>query len=342
MTYLKEQSTVFKGFLSVKRYEIGIYLAMILIFGALFILGRLPLEFYFYGVLLTGFLFTGYLIAQFTQYNNRYKTLKYIEIQPLTVLKELKTSIDPSEKYLLEEIQHLMEQIDEFRYSQQEKNTEQMDYFTLWLHQIKTPIAAMSLLMQQNKENPQLTKKVQQELIRVENYTHMALNYLKLEQAEKELDLGKVDLDRVIKRTLKKFSILFIYNRIALDYQPLEKSVLSDENWLLILVEQILSNSLKYTPENGTIKIYMDPHKENQLIIEDTGIGIRSEDLPKIFEKGYSGWNGKIQEKSTGLGLFLSKKICQRLGHKLTVQSEIGKGTIISIDLNQENLEIFG
>lgn len=341
MTYLKEQSTILISFLSVKRYEIGIYVSMIFIYGILFILGRLPLEFYFYGILLTLFLFLGFLIVQFVRYNQRYKILKYIETQPLTVLKELKTSVDPSEKFLLEEIDQLIEDIEEFRYSQQEKNTEQMDYFTLWLHQIKTPIAAMSLLMQQNKENPALAKKVQQELIRVENYTHMALNYLKLEQAEKELDLDEVNLDRVIKKALKKYSILFIYNRIKLDYQPLKKSELSDENWLLILIEQILSNSLKYTPEEGTIKIYMDPHLENQLIIEDTGIGIRSEDLPKIFEKGYSGWNGKIQEKSTGLGLFLSKRICQRLGHKLTIQSEVGQGTRVSIDLNRKTVEIF-
>lgn len=341
MTNLKEQSVLLRAFLSAKRYEIGIYLSMVLIFGILFILGRLPLEFYFYGVLLTGFLFLSFLIIQSVQYTKRYTILKYIETQPLTVLKELEQSIDPSEKYLLGEINHLMTQIEELRYSQQEKNTEQMDYFTLWLHQIKTPIAAMSLLMQQNKENPVLSKKVQQQLIRVENYTHMALNYLKLEQSGKELDLDKVDLDLVIKKTLKKFSIIFIYNRITLDYQPLGKSVLSDEKWLLILVEQILSNSLKYTPENGHIKIYMDPLKEKKLIIEDNGIGIRSEDLPKIFEKGYSGWNGKIQEKSTGLGLFLSKKICQRLGHTLNIQSKLNQGTMVRINLDQEKLEIF-
>ncbi|MGE7366972.1 sensor histidine kinase [Desemzia incerta] len=341
MTYLKEQSAVFRGFLSVKRYEIAIYLSMVILYGVLFILGRLPLEFYFYGILLTGFLFLVFLIVQFIQYNKRYKILKYIETQPLTVLKELAPSIDPSEQYLIEEINHLMDEIEKFHYSQQEKNTEQMDYFTLWLHQIKTPIAAMSLLMQQNNENTDLTKKVRQELIRIENYTHMALNYLKLEQAEKELDLDEVELDRVIKKALKKFSILFIYNQITLEYQSLEKKVLSDENWLLILIEQILSNSLKYTPKKGQIKIYMDPQQENHLIIEDTGIGIRSEDLPKIFEKGYSGWNGKVQEKSTGLGLFLSKKFCRRLGHKLTIQSEVGKGTRVSIDLNHEIVEIF-
>lgn len=341
MTRRQQFGKQIKAFLSVKRYEIGLYLSMILIFGLLFILGRLPLDFYFYGVLLTGFFFLVFLVVHFLRYTKRYQSLQYIENQPLTVLRELETSIDPAEKYLLKEVEHLLEQLNDFEQIQQEKTTEQMDYFTLWLHQIKTPIAAMSLLMQQNQENPALTKKVRQELMRVEDYTHMALNYLKLEQTGKELDLGEVELDQLIKKALKKFSILFIYNRISLEYQPLHQIVLSDEKWLFVLIEQILSNSLKYTPEQGTIKIYMDPDKENQLVIEDTGIGIRSEDLPKIFEKGYSGWNGKIHEKSTGLGLFLSKKICQRLGHRLDIQSELGKGTAVRIDLNQEKLEIF-
>lgn len=337
----RQLGKLIQAFLSVKRYEIGIYLVLMLTFGTLFILGRLPLEFYFYGVLFTGFFFLGFLVFHFFGYQKRYRSLEYIESQPLDVLRELETSIDPSEKYLLEEIELLLEKSTEDKLVQQEKNTEQMDYFTLWLHQIKTPIAAMSLLMQQNQENPVLTKKVRQELIRVEDYTHMALNYLKLEQNGQELDLGEIDLDQLIKKALKKFSILFIYNRISLDYQPLQQTILSDEKWLLVLVEQILSNSLKYTPEQGTIKIYMDPNEANQLIIEDSGIGIRSEDLPKIFEKGYSGWNGKIQDKSTGLGLFLSKKICQRLGHQLYIQSKLGQGTVVRIDLDQKKLEIF-
>ncbi|MBM6614349.1 sensor histidine kinase [Desemzia sp. RIT804] len=341
MTRPGQHRKLIKAFLSVKRYEIGIYVGLMLTFGSLFILGRLPLEFYFYGVLFTGFFFLGFLLFHFFRYQKRYRSLEYIESQPLAVLRELETSIDPSEKYILEEIEFLLEQLTEEKLLQQEKNTEQMDYFTLWLHQIKTPIAAMSLLVQQNQENPLLTKKVRQELIRVEDYTHMALNYLKLDQTGKELNLGEVDLDQLIKKALKKFSILFIYNRISLDYQPLQQTVLSDEKWLFVLVEQILSNSLKYTPEQGVIKIYMEPDQENQLIIEDSGIGIRSEDLPKIFEKGYSGWNGKIQEKSTGLGLFLSKKICQRLGHKLDIQSRLGQGTVVRINLKQEKLEIF-
>ena len=179
---------------------------------------------------------------------------------------------------------------------------------------------------------------MEQELVQIENYTHMALNYLKIEQSCSDLDFAQVSLDRVIKETVKKSSILFIYKHIQLDYQEIDKSVLSDEKWLKVLVEQIVSNSLKYTPEGGKIKIYMSPTTEDQLIIEDTGIGIRSEDLPRIFERGYSGFNGRIHEKSTGLGLFLSQEITKRLGHGMSIESNVGKGTKVMIDLARTSL----
>ena len=179
---------------------------------------------------------------------------------------------------------------------------------------------------------------MEQELLRIENYTHMALNYVRIEQSGTDLDFADVSLDRVIKETVKKFSILFIYNHIQLDYRETAAIILSDEKWLRVLVEQILSNSLKYTPEGGIIRIYMSPTQEQQLIIEDTGIGIRSEDLPRIFERGYSGFNGRIHEKSTGLGLFLSQEITKRLGHNLIIESTLGKGTKVMIDLAREPL----
>src|SRR5690606_38400569 len=123
----------------------------------------------------------------------------------------------------------------------------------------------------------------------------------------------------------------------TLDYQPLKTTVLSDGQWLQILLEQLLSNSLKYTA-SGSISIYLDPGREQTLIIEDTGAGIRTEDLPKIFNKGYSGLNGRLHEKSTGIGLFLSKKICKRLGHELTIESELGKGTRAAVSLARKEL----
>lgn len=339
---MKERTgKVIAAYLATKRYEIGIYIFMLALFGTLFILGRLPMVFFWYGLELSAFFLFLFMVLGYFRYAKRYRAFQFIEYHPLATLKEAAASIDPTEVYLRQEISYLLEQLHEIELLQQEKNAEQMDYFTLWLHQIKTPIAAMSLLLQQQQDNPEWNRKAKQELLRIEEYTHMALNYLKLEQSGKDLNLEEVALDTVIKKALKKFSISFVYNQISLDYEELQTTVLSDEKWLLVMLEQILSNSLKYTPKKGTVTIKLNPENPTQLVIEDTGMGIRAEDLPRIFEKGYSGWNGKVQEKSTGLGLFLSKRVSQRLGHPITIQSELDKGTQVSIDFSQQQLEIF-
>lgn len=198
-------------------------------------------------------------------------------------------------------------------------------------------MAAISLLLQRQEGAVEGQKKIEQELIRLEDYTHMALNYLKLEDVGKEMDLEYVEVDEVIKETIKKYAILFIYNDIKLEYEELRLSVLSDRKWLQVLIEQLLSNSLKYT-KKGTIRIYK---LEDAIVIEDTGSGIRKEDLPRIFEKGYTGFNGRLHEKSTGLGLFLSRKICERLGHQLTIHSIENQGTNAKIDFYREKFNSF-
>ena len=263
--------------------------------------------------------------------------MERLDTDPIETLKQLSSTRDSSEVFFHLKIENLIEEIQQIKKESLQRSTSQMDYFTLWLHQIKTPISAISLLMQRDTQS-KFRHPMEQELLQIENYTHMALNYLKIEQSRSDLDFAQVSIDRVIKETVKKFSILFIYDRIQLDYQETDETVLSDEKWLKVLVEQILSNSLKYTPEGGKIKIYMSPSKEGQLIIEDSGIGIRSEDLPRIFERGYSGFNGRIHEKSTGLGLFLSQEITKRLGHVILIESTVGKGTKVMIDLARTSL----
>ncbi|QBP43131.1 HAMP domain-containing histidine kinase [Paenisporosarcina antarctica] len=239
----------------------------------------------------------------------------------------------------MEKLDSLLRDLRELENLHADRQADQLDYFILWLHQIKTPISAISLLNQSSASKE--VKQIAQELLRLEDYTHMALNYVKLEESGAEMDLEEVDMDEIIKKAVKKYSILFIYKGIKLDYRTVGMQVLSDGQWLQNLLEQILSNSLKYTPSSGTIYIYKDTNNEQTLVIEDNGIGIRPEDLPKIFNKGYSGLNGRLHEKSTGLGLFLSKKICQRLGHQLDIQSEQGTGTRVLIDMSRKELEVF-
>lgn len=337
MTKLSK-SAVLKDFLLAVRQQFLVFGGMIVIFGLVHVLGKLPMGLFLYSMELAVFFFSAYLIVQYIRYAKRCELIRNLQTASAASLEEVAAGADPADRLYLEKLALLLRELRELENHHAERQADQLDYFTLWLHQIKTPISALSLLNQSSASKE--VKGIAQELVRLEDYTHMALNYVKLEEAGAEMDLSEVDLDSIIKRAIKKYSILFIYKGIKLDYKPLQLNVLSDGQWLQVLVEQILSNSLKYTPD-GTISIYQNPHKEQTLIIEDNGIGIRSEDLPKVFNKGYSGLNGRLHEKSTGLGLFLSKKICRRLGHSLNIQSEPGKGTRVAIDMSRRELEIF-
>lgn len=331
-------SAVLNNFLQAIRHQVVVFAGMAVIFGLIFVLGRLPLDLFLYTMELSLFLFTVFLLVQYIRYTKRYERLQELQTANSDKVEKLLESVDSADKLYIEKLAAVMREQREAETVHADRQADQLDYFTLWLHQIKTPISAISLLNQSSSGKE--ARRISQELLRLEDYTHMALNYVKLEEPGSELDLSQVDLDGVFKKALKKYSILFIYNGIKLEYEPLQMTVLSDEKWLQNLLEQLLSNSLKYTP-NGKISIYKDPGEEQTLIIEDTGIGIRPEDLPKIFNKGYSGFNGRLYEKSTGLGLFLSKKICERLGYKLDIQSELGKGTKVLIDLSREELRVF-
>lgn len=334
----ESRRALFKSFLQSVRPQLFVFVGMAVIFGVIYFLNGQPLVLFLYSLQLSAFLLLIYLFIHYFQYAKRYKLISSLGLVNASRLEDLQSNSGPVDRLYIEKLEILLAQLRESENLHAERQTDQLDYFTLWLHQIKTPISAISLLTQSSRAKE--AKQVSQELVRLEDYTHMALNYIKLEEPGMELELLLVDVDDVIKKTIKKYSILFIYKGIRLDYQPLDMKVLSDGKWLQILLEQVLSNSLKYTPQ-GTISIYWDLVQAETLIIEDTGIGIRSEDLPKIFNKGYSGMNGRLHEKSTGLGLFLSKKICQRLGHRIVISSQPGIGTRAAIDMSRADLQVF-
>lgn len=208
--------------------------------------------------------------------------------------------------------------------------TERNDYYLLWAHQIKTPIAAMKLLLDGRTDGLLLTK----ELFKIEQYVEMVLHYLRLESISSDLLLKSYDLCTMVRQTVKKFSVLFIDSRLRLNLEEFHVTVITDEKWLCFVLEQILSNSIKYT-RTGGISVYMEPGREKTLVIADTGIGIRSEDLPRIFDRGFTGYNGRMDKKSTGLGLYLSKQVMNRLSHGLRVESAAGKGTKVYLELER-------
>ena len=204
------------------------------------------------------------------------------------------------------------------------------EYYTVWAHQIKTPIAAIRLALQ-NEDTP-LSRRLTGEVGRVEQYVQMALTYLRLGSDSSDYVIRSCALDDIVRPAVRRFAGEFIQRKIQLNYQMLNYTVITDEKWLGFVVEQVLSNALKYTPQ-GSVSIYMEP--EGVLCIRDTGIGIAPEDLPRVFEKGYTGYNGRSHRKASGLGLYLCREILTRLGHSVSAESQVDHGTTICIDLRQ-------
>ena len=210
---------------------------------------------------------------------------------------------------------------------------ESMDYYTTWVHQIKTPISVMRMTLE--GEDTEEHRELSAELFRIEQYVEMVLSYLRLDSDSSDYVFQEYDLDSIIRQAVHKYAPLFVRKKLRLSYEPVNVKVLTDEKWLLFILEQILSNSIKYTQE-GSVSITLTPDKV--LNISDTGIGIAPEDLPRIFERGFTGYNGRSDKKSTGLGLYLCKKPAGRLSHKISVQSKPGAGTVVSIDLDTKML----
>ena len=208
---------------------------------------------------------------------------------------------------------------------------EMVDYYTAWVHQIKTPIAAMRLTLQPD-DTPN-ARRLMSQLLRIEQYVDMVLMYLRLDEGTSDYVIRACDLDGIIRQSLRKFAGEFIDRRLTLHYEPLHLSVVTDEKWLGFVVEQVLSNALKYTPEGGSITI--DAEAPATLCIRDTGIGITAEDLPRIFDRGYTGRNGRTYRQASGIGLYLCRRICRDLGHTITASSAAGEGTVLRLDLSR-------
>ena len=277
------------------------YLLVCIVFITISVLATLEIEYVFLGIEILGFILLIYLIVHWFQY------------QKLSDVKDDNERLLNENKNLKSE---MLNQKDDLN-----------AYFLMWLHQIKTPMTVSKLLLE--KPDDTTNTKLKMQLMYIEQYINMAMNYLKMIDYSTDMDITQVNLDDIIKNLLKKYSLLFIHNHISLEYQSNVTHVVSDSQWLTILIEQILSNALKYT-ENGKIAIqYLE--EKHALEIRDTGIGIRSEDIPKIFDRGYSGFNGRMNEKSSGLGLYLARKISERLNIQIEVESKLSKGSIFRL-----------
>lgn len=210
------------------------------------------------------------------------------------------------------------------------REQDSLDYYTAWVHQIKTPIAVMKLKLAD--DTPQ-NRELSEELFRIEQYVDMALQYIRLDSTTTDLVIREYQLDDLIKESIHKYAAQFIGKKVGLDYEPSGRVIVTDRKWFSCIVDQLISNAVKYTP-SGKVSVRVS---DNCLVISDTGIGIAPEDLPRIFEKGYTGLNGRIGEKSSGLGLYLANKAANLLRLTITVDSRVGEGSSFSIGIVREN-----
>lgn len=336
------------GYLTFHRGPLGLFLLFILIYAAIFYLYRLPVEAVLYGALLYAAAAAPLLIARHRRGRRKKEVLRRIQ-RELTDEPEqfdFRQVFDPcgscpeAETALEQQYQELLFLLsrDRERLSDRiaKERGEMVDYYTMWVHQIKTPIAAMRLLLQSRSEPG--GGELEEQLFKIEEYVNMVLQYLRLDE-KSDLLLRPCELDGLIRQAVRRYAGMFIRNKLKLTYGGVDCTVLTDEKWFVFVLEQLLSNAVKYT-KTGGVSIYLEDGPEQALVIEDTGIGIAPEDQPRIFEKGFTGYNGRQDKKSTGIGLYLCRLALNRLSHTISVESEPGKGTKMRIGLQRTELSV--
>lgn len=332
-----------KGYM---RDRAAMFGCLLICYGTLFLIGYLydiPFEKTRYIAEFSGAGVFLCLLVDILKYAERWKELKRCIATSDTYPGMFYTVPGDLEALYRSMIAKMRQEKEELIFEDQKRYTEMMDYYGMWAHQIKTPIAAMRILVQsgmdreENEENQKLFRQLQMELFKTEQYVEMVLSYLKIGDIAKDMVLERCDLGKVVRQAVKKYSRLFILQKLSLEMGEIAEIVLTDEKWLSFVVEQILSNALKYT-KSGSVSIYLE--QEGVLVIKDTGIGISAEDLPRIMEKGYTGYNGRIDKRSTGIGLYLCKKVMDKLHHQLRIDSEDGKGTKVVLDLRRTQLDL--
>lgn len=317
------------------RRTAAVFVMFSLIFAAVFSLYSLETEAVLYASLLCLALGAGVLAVNFYGFCKQHKERERLLENIPVIDDELPEPYTLAESDYLEMIKKLRESNAANVTKYRNERTESIDYYTAWVHQIKTPISVMQMILQ--SEDSEEHRELSAELFRVEQYVEMALCYFRLDSDSSDFLFRQYSLDKIIRSSVRKFAPQFVRKRINLKYEPTDVSVLTDEKWLSFIIEQILSNAIKYT-ERGQVTICVT--EDRILSISDTGIGIAPEDIPRIFEKGFTGYNGRADKKSTGLGLYLTKKAADKLSHKISVSSETGRGSTFSIDLNSRQLEI--
>lgn len=320
-------------YLKMRMKIIILLVSIIVIFSSSYLLFEMPLITVLYPAVLSLviLLIIGFIDFRLTIYKHK----------QLIQDSFLESKSDYPENYNIieQDYQEIIEKLKEEEKIHARKTTSDynnmVEYYTVWAHQIKTPIASMRLALQ--SEDSDFARKLGSDLNRIEEYVEMVLTFLRLDSDSTDYVIKETGLDDIIRPVIRKFSRDFISKKLKMEFTPTERKVLTDEKWLAFVIEQVISNAVKYT-NSGGIKIRME--EPDILTIEDTGIGIAAEDLPRIFENGYTGFNGRVDKRASGIGLYLCRRVCENLGHKINAESTLGEGTKIVIDLRKESLGV--
>lgn len=295
-------------------------LVVILVFDSLLMLCNIDTSLIIYPNVIVLFIIIVHSLFDYYKYKNKHELLNK------SLYEEVDCLFDEDYQKIINELEDKIRQLETDKHKVMK---EMSDYYSLWIHQIKTPISAMQLTLE-NEDSP-LSRKLMLELLHIEQYVDMVLTYQKLSDSS-DYVFEENDLDVMIKDTIRYLRLEFIERKISLKYEPVNRTIITDKKWFEFILKQLISNALKYT-RKGSIEIYLE---DNYLCIKDDGIGIKESDLKRIFEKGYTGSNGHDNKNSSGIGLYLCTNIVSNLGLKLSATSSVGVGSIFKIDLRQD------
>jgi signal transduction histidine kinase len=279
-------------------------------------------------------LFIIYLAIDYSLVNYNMNKIKRIQKEELDWVNSLPYPMNYEQKFYLDIISKLYENANMQIEKLNSKNDESVEFLTAWVHEIKTPIAASKLIIENNlnSENEKILYGIEMETEKVEDYVQKALFYSRINDFSKDYKIDTVKIEAAVKESIKSEASWFINKDIKLKLENLNMEVYSDYKWLQFIIKQILDNAIKYTNKGGVIKIYTEiEDKEKMLHIKDNGIGIKKEDIERVFEKSFTGYNGRVKQHSTGMGLYISQKLAGKLGHYITIDSEYGRGVEVSI-----------
>ena len=320
---------IWKETLRRNREAIMVFVAMTTGNAVIFTLYGISLEPLLYSAVLAFILLLALLVRRFFREKRRSLERASAEVSITASWRTLPEADSLAEEEYQNMIALLGAELERLAAEADAERQDMLDYYTAWVHQIKTPIAVMRLKLSQDTAEHHALRG---ELQRIEQYVDMVLQYVRISSGSNDLVIREYALDELIREAIRKQATQFVQKRLRLCYTPMEAVIVTDQKWFVCILDQLLSNAVKYTNE-GTVTVEF---REGLLKISDTGIGIAAEDLPRIFEKGYTGSNGRLEQKSSGLGLYLAKKSADLLSIPLRAESTVGGGSTFTLDLRQK------